>query len=180
MIRSIAVGLLVAVAAAGLGTLAAPAWAEDPAGEPAKEARPAKRPEARLWWNDPAVVEKVGLSGEQRAQMDQLHETYKGEKKNAARSSNARHRFVEALEQGDVERARSELDSWSEGERAQVRAGGKLKIEVLSLLSGEQRKALASAYPRLIRKNWVPRASWEPRPAAKLPAGKQQQEEPAN
>jgi hypothetical protein len=79
-----------------------------------------------------------------------------------------------------MDRARKELDSWSEGERALVQASGKLKIEVLSLLSEEQRKALASAYPRLIRKSWVPRPSWEPAPPPKRPVGKKQQEKPAN
>ena len=177
MIRSIVVGLLVALATAGLGMLSPSAWAADPADEPAK---PAKRAEARLWWNDPAVVEKLGLLGDPRAQMGQLFETYLSERKNAARSSNARKPFLEALEQGDMERARSKLDSWAEGERAGVRAGGKLKIEVLSLLSDEQRKALASAYPRLIRKSWVPRSSWEPAPPPKRPVGKKQREEPAN
>jgi Spy/CpxP family protein refolding chaperone len=177
MIRSIAVGLLVAVAGAGLGVLSAPAWAQEPTVEPAK---PAKRPEVRLWWNDPAVVEKLSLSGEQRAQMDQLFGTYLSERKNAARSKNANKRFLEALEQGDGERARKELDSWAEGEQGLVQAGGKLKIEVLSLLSEEQRKALASAYPRLIRKSWVPRPSWEPAPPPKRPAGTKQQEKPAN
>jgi hypothetical protein len=112
--------------------------------------------------------------------MDQLHETYKEERKDAARSSNARQRFLEALEQGDTERARRERDSWAEGERAQVRAGGKLKIEVLSLLSEKQRKALASAYPRLIRKNWVPRISWEPRAKPKRTVGEQRPGEPAD
>ncbi len=174
MIRSIALGLLVALAVAGLGMLSSPAWAADPA------AQPAKRVEGRLWWNDPAVVEKLGLPGEQRAQMDQLFETYLSERKNAARSRNADKRFLEALEQPDMDRARKELVSWSEGERALVQASGKLKIEVLSLLSQEQRKALASAYPRLIRKSWVPRPSWEPAPSAKRPAGKKQQEEPAS
>ena len=79
-----------------------------------------------------------------------------------------------------MDRARRELDSWAEGERALVQAAGKLKIEVLSLLSEEQRKALASAYPRLIRKAWVPRASWEPAPPPKRPADRKQREKPAN
>jgi Spy/CpxP family protein refolding chaperone len=177
MIRSIALGLLVAVATAGLGTLSAPARAADPAAE---QAKPAKRPEAGLWWNDLAVVEKLGLSGEQRAQMDQLFETYLSERKKAARSKNADRRFLEALEQPDMDRARRELDSWSEGERALVQASGKLKIEVLSLLSGEQRKALASAYPRLVRQTWVPRPSWQPRSAPKRPRGENEPKEPAN
>jgi Spy/CpxP family protein refolding chaperone len=175
MIRSIAAGLLVAVATVGLGTFSNTARAEDPAAEPAK---PAKRPEPRLWWNDPVVVEKLGLSGDQRAQMDRLFQTYESERKDAARSSSARKRFLEALEQGDMDRARSEVDSWAEGDRAMVHAGGKLKIEALSLLSQEQREALASAYPRLIRQNWMPRPSWEPPP--KRPAGRTQPEKPAD
>jgi hypothetical protein len=110
--------------------------------------------------------------------MDQLFETYRSERKNTARSSSARQPFLEALEHGDMEGARSKLDSWAEGERAAVQAGGKLKIEVLSLLSQEQREALASAYPRLIRRAWAPRPSWEPRPTR--PAGRKQREKPAD
>ncbi|MBW1687937.1 MAG: hypothetical protein JRS35_23115 [Deltaproteobacteria bacterium] len=79
-----------------------------------------------------------------------------------------------------MDRARKELDSWSEGERALVQASGKLKIEVLSLLSEEQRKALASAYPRLVRRSWAPRPSWQPRPAPKRPLGQNEPKEPAN
>jgi Spy/CpxP family protein refolding chaperone len=177
MIRSIALGLLVALATAGLGMLSSSAWAADPADEVAK---PAKRVEAQLWWNDPAVVEKLSLSDDQRAQMDRLFETFKSERKNASRSSNAQGRFLAALEQGDMDQARNELDSWAEGERAQVQAAGKLKLEVVSLLSEEQREALESAYPRLIRKNWMLRASWEPRQPSKRPAGRSEPEEPAN
>ena len=171
MIRSIAVGLLVAVATVGLGTLTAPARAEDP---------PAKRAEAKPWWNAPTIFENLLLSGDQRAQMDQLFETYRNERRNAAQSSNARDSFLEALEQGDGERARRELDAWMEGERALLQATGKLKIEVLALLSEEQRKAMASAYPRLIRQNWMPRRSWEPPPQQKRPDAKRQPKRPAN
>jgi len=174
MIRSIALGLLVALAVAGLGMLSSPAWAADPA------AQPAKRVEGRLWWNDPAVVEKLGLPGDQRAQMDQLFTTYQTERKNAAASRGARARFLEALEQGDMDRAREELASSAEGEQAMVRALGKLRIDVLTLLSEEQRKALESHYPRLIRQSWMPRPSWEAPPLPKRPAGKKQRQNPAN
>jgi ParB-like chromosome segregation protein Spo0J len=177
MIRPIVLGLLLALA-----TFSSPARAQDPVDEPAKPARQAqaKRAEARLWWNDPAVVEKLELSGDQRAQMDQLFETYLSERKKAATSSNARKPFFAALEQGDMDGARRELASWAEGERAGIQAGGKLKIEVLELLSEEQRKALASAYPLLVRKAWAARPSWEPAPAPKRPAGPTRQEKPAN
>jgi Spy/CpxP family protein refolding chaperone len=174
MIRSIAVGLLVAVATAGFGALSASAQAADPADEKARQAR---RPETRLWWNDPAVVEKLSLSNDQRAQMDQLYETYRNERKNASRSSNARVPFLEALEQGDMDQARKKLDSWAEGDRAHAQATGELKIGVIALLSEEQRKALETGYPRLIRQSWVPRASWERPPR---PAGRKQQKKPTD
>ena len=88
----------------------------------------------------------------------------------AARTGPAR--FHEALEQGDGDRARRELDAWADRERAGVRAQGDLKIGVLSLLTEQQRKALASAYSRLIRQTWMPRPSWEPRPPQNLQPGK--------
>jgi len=161
MNRSIAFGLLVALATAGLGMLSAPAWAAD------KPAKPAERAEARLWWNDPAVIEELSLTGDQRAQMDGMFETYKGARKRAAREANARQAFRKALEQGDEDRARRELDSWAEGERALTQAIGDLKIGVVSLLTEEQRKARASAYPHLIQTNWTHRSSWEPPPRPK-------------
>jgi len=179
MIRSIALGLLVAVATAGLGTFSAPAWAVDPAD---KQAKPGKRAqqERRLWWNDPAVVEKLSLSGDQRAEMDRLFETYRSAQKSYAQQGNARTAFHEALKQGDAERARKELASWVKREGVLVQAAGELKIGVLSLLSEEQRKTLASSYPRLFPQPWMPRASWEPQPRPKQPAGKKQPRKPAN
>ncbi len=65
MIRSIALGLLVALAVAGPGMLSSPTWAADPA------AQPATRAEARLWWNDAAVVEKLSLSKDDAYSMDE-------------------------------------------------------------------------------------------------------------
>jgi Spy/CpxP family protein refolding chaperone len=143
MNRSIAFGLLVALATAGLGMLSAPAWAADP-----------------------AVIEELSLTGDQRAQMDGMFETYKSARKRA-REANARQAFREALGQGDEDRARRELDSWAEGERARTQATGDLKIRVLSLLTEEQRKIRASAYPHLIQTNWTHRPSWEPPPRPK-------------
>jgi Spy/CpxP family protein refolding chaperone len=177
MIRSITVGLLVAVATAGLGVLSAPAWAADPANE---QARPAEGAETRLWWNDPAMVEKLGLSGDQREQMDLLFETYRSAQKSHSKTRAIRTAFYEALKQGDAERAPKELASWAEGEAGLIRALGELRIGVFSLLSEEQRKTFVSAYPRLLPQPWGPRASWEPRRQPKRPVGEKQQKKPAN
>jgi Spy/CpxP family protein refolding chaperone len=158
MIRWIALAWTVALASAGLGTLSASAWAADPAD------KPAKRPETRLWWNDPTVVEKLSLTGDQRAEMDELFETYRNTRKSSAAASGLPTGFYQALEQGDADRARTALASWAETERARIQTMGDLKIGVISLLSEAQRKTLASAHPPLIRQVWTPRASWEPRP----------------
>ena len=170
MVRSIAFGLLLALATTGFGTFSSPARAADPADE---QARPARRAERHLWWNDPSVVEKLSLSEDQRVQMDGLFETQRNAGKIPASQSDARKAFHQALRQGDVDRARKELASWAERQRAVIQASGEFKIGVLSLLSGEQSKALASAYPRLIEQPWTPRASWEGRPQQRRPAQKQ-------
>ena len=177
MVRSIAFGLLLALATTGFGTFSSPARAADPADE---QARPARRAERHLWWNDPSVVEKLSLSEDQRVQMDGLFETQQSARKRLPSQSDGRRAFHQALKQGDVDGARTKLASWAEEQRAAIQASGEFKIGVLSLLSGEQSKALASAYPRLIELQWMPRASWEPPPRPKRPAGQKQPSKPAN
>jgi len=170
MVRSIAFGLLLALATTGFGTFSSPARAADPADE---QARPARRAERHLWWNDPSVVEKLSLSEDQRVQMDGLFEPQQSAGKGLASQRDGRRAFHQALKQGDVDGARTKLASWAEEQGAAIQAMGEFKIGVLSLLSGEQSKALASAYPRLIEQPWTPRASWVGRPQQKRPAQKQ-------
>jgi Spy/CpxP family protein refolding chaperone len=126
------------------------------------------------------VIEKLSLSGDQRAEMDRLFETYRNAKRSRAKQGKARTAFHEALEQGDEERARKQLASWAEAEAALIQALGKLKIGVLALLSEEQRKTLALAYPRLLPQPWMPRPSWASPPRPKRPVRNKQENQPAN
>jgi hypothetical protein len=75
MIRSITLGLLVALAAAGLGTFSLPVQAQDPASEQAKPGKRAQQ-ERHLWWNDPAVIEKLALTADQRSEMDRIFDEF--------------------------------------------------------------------------------------------------------
>ena len=172
MIRSLTLGLLIAVAAAGLGAFSFPAQAQDPAEEQAEPAKPAKRAaqERRHWWNDPAVVEKLGLSDAQRSTIDREFEAFQNGQGERGAVRQAQDAFYEALVQGDDDRARSKLDTMVSKMRKPAEALGALKIRVFSELSQEQRDLLASDYPSVVRQAWTPRASWKGGKGQKRPA----------
>jgi Spy/CpxP family protein refolding chaperone len=174
MIRSIAFGLLLALATTSLGTFSSHARAAGPADGQAKHPRrTSANANGHLWWNDPSVVEKLSLSDDQRAQMDGLLETNNNQRKTQLGLAKLRGEFNEALKQGDVDQARKGLASWAEEQKAVIQALGELKIGVIPLLSPEQRKALSSAaYPQLIQTPWTPKARWGARPQRERPVQK--------
>jgi Spy/CpxP family protein refolding chaperone len=153
-------GISLAVAALALALGAAPAPAQQAPGRPAALGGGAGAPGGHLWWNDPEVGEKLSLTVEQRARMDELYR--KVQQQNEARGNPvaARDAYLAALREGDMERARTRLAAWADAEDAALRGMGTLRIEVLSLLSAEQRKALASLKPDLIGVPWNPRHAW--------------------
>ena len=63
--------------------------------------------------------------------------------------------FHETLVQGNWKDARRENEKVAKTAEASVRLRGKLKIDVLSVLSAEQHKTLVDGYPRLIYKPWM-------------------------
>jgi hypothetical protein len=178
MIRSIALGLLIAVASTGLGTFPFPARAQDPAEEQARPARRAQQraaQERRHWWNDPAVVEKLGLSDAQRATIEREFEVFQSAQGNRGGAREAQDAFYEALVKGDSDRARSKLDEMVRKMREPAEALGALKIRVFSELSQEQRDLLASEYPGVVRQAWTPRASWKSGMGQRRPARPRQE-----
>ena len=159
--------LLVGILALGLA--APPAPAQQPEGKPdaapAAQAAP-KAPRGHLWWNDDELVAKLSLSAEQRKQMDALFEKFQKQRANPAQHREA---FHAALRQGKLDEARKELAAWADSESAQVRAAGGLKLEVLSLLSAEQRTQLQAMHPNLVGAVWVPRPAWVAQPGRPRP-----------
>lgn len=115
----------------------------------------------QLWWNDPALVEKLALTKEQRAKMDALL----AKQPAVPRIDELAATFQNALEHGNTEAARRALAAWADASRDTVRARGALKIEVLSLLTEPQRKQLAALEPDVIARAWKPRRSWLKEPA---------------
>lgn len=112
---------------------------------------PGPQDKKALWWNDPGVIKVLSLSDEQRATMDVSLRAYR-EKLPSDRRPIA---FHEALVQGDWQQARRENDKVAGMAEKSVRMRGNLKIDILSMLSEEQKGLLVDGYPQLIYKPWA-------------------------
>jgi Spy/CpxP family protein refolding chaperone len=128
-----------------------------PTAAPKKEAR-AKAPipggpkdEKALWWDDPEIVKALSLTDEQRGKMGEYLKAYRKKVPQARRPET----FQETLVQGDWAAARKESEKVVQSAAESVRMRGALKIDVLSLLSKEQREILVDRYPRLVYKPWT-------------------------
>jgi Spy/CpxP family protein refolding chaperone len=106
--------------------------------------------EDALWWNDPEIVKALSLTEEQRKKMGEYLKAYR---ENVPQDRQPEE-FHETLVQGDWEAARSEGERLAKSAATLIRMRGTLKIDVLSLLSKEQREMLIDRYPRLIYRPW--------------------------
>ncbi len=103
-----------------------------------------------LWWNDPAIVKVLSLTDEQRNKMGEYLKAYRKKVPENQRPE----AFHETLVQGNWKNARFEIAKVTKLAETSVRMRGTLKIDVLSLLSEEQREMLVDRYPRLIYRPW--------------------------
>jgi Spy/CpxP family protein refolding chaperone len=103
-----------------------------------------------LWWNDPKMVKALSLTDEQRQKMSDKLASYRKQVPQDRRPD----AFHEALVQGEWKDARSESEKVAKLAEMSVQMRGTLKIDVISLLSKEQRELLVDRYPRLIYKPW--------------------------
>jgi len=103
-----------------------------------------------LWWNDPKIVKSLSLTDEQREKMGEHLKAYHAKVPRDHKPET----FQESLVQGDWKAARKESERLAESAATSVRMRGALKIDVLSLLSKEQRETLVDRSPRLIYKPW--------------------------
>ncbi|MGI9591044.1 MAG: Spy/CpxP family protein refolding chaperone [Myxococcota bacterium] len=108
------------------------------------------------WWNDPRLVEALGLGEEQREKMDGIYKKYLEERPSPTERGNRREPFAEALVAGDMKTAQKKLDELVQETSAPVRAHGELKIQVLSLLTTEQQAKLAADHENVIKRSWIP------------------------
>jgi len=103
-----------------------------------------------LWWDDPKIVEALSLTDEQRKKMTEHVTSYR---KNRPRDRKPE-AFQEALVQGDWKAAKSQNQKLAESAAEAVQLRGKLKIDILSLLTKQQLESLNDQHPRLIYQPW--------------------------
>jgi Spy/CpxP family protein refolding chaperone len=106
--------------------------------------------ENALWWNDPKIAKSLSLTDEQREKMGEILKVYRQKVPQDQRPE----AFHEALVQGDWKAAHGESEKLAKSAETSVRMRGTLKIDVLSLLSDEQREILVDRYPRLVYQRW--------------------------
>ena len=142
------------------------------AGSSGAQAPNAKGPQApsakgqgpTLWWNDPMIVDEISLTAQQRQKMDAAYEQFHKRTSEGPRTGDLRNEFFEAVEAGDWKRGRSILETWREQAVVPIQAMGDLKLEVMPLLSAEQREKLMASYPRIVKRQWRPVVRWAGKP----------------
>ena len=122
----------------------------------ADRARGAERMVSRMWWNQTAKTAGLGLSETQRQQMESLFLDYLKAREEAIKDQKGHFQaFGDALAAGDpekIQRAGEELEA------AMALPASKqidMMIEVVSLLSPEQRKTLVANNPKVLSRLWV-------------------------
>jgi Spy/CpxP family protein refolding chaperone len=106
--------------------------------------------ESTLWWDETPVVKALSLTDEQREKMGEILKAYRKKVPQDVRPE----AFHETLVQGNWKAARGESEKLAKSAETSVQMRGTLKIDVLSLLSKEQRETLVDRYPRLIYQPW--------------------------
>jgi Spy/CpxP family protein refolding chaperone len=112
---------------------------------------------ARLaWWNHPDIVEAIGVRADQKGEMDRVMSRHvEGHMAAAEKRQKLGATFQDALKSGEWDAARkhaSELrDAIAQGWYNQAL----LKIEILQVLTKEQREKLAAEHSDLLIRPWM-------------------------
>ena len=135
--------------------------AESPS--PAEKRRRARRAEdlsKRIWWNQEAVIEKLGLEEAQRRRMDELfHAFVERDERLRERQKELVETFYTRLESGDWEGAERAINALAADRAEQVKDQPLMKIEVIELLTPEQLSRFQAEYPNLFRQPWLRRTA---------------------
>ncbi len=118
----------------------------------------------RVWWNNPDKISELKITDEQRAQMDVHLVDYHGSLGEQRPLRRIRAEFNDALVSGSWEEAHKLSAELVEGIEHSTLRKNDLKIQVMGLMSGEQRELFATEYPRLLKRPW-PRTKTSRSPA---------------
>lgn len=141
--------LILVLAAAGIS---AELHAQEPSPPPQRQGRPA----SRIWWNQPRHIEPLKLTAELRQAMDERFATHLDERRRQGQRYLAlRKEMGELLAAGKWEEARAKAAQASEVFAGISRAEAEMVVEVIQLLTPEQRNRLREEFPRLLSRPWL-------------------------
>ncbi len=110
----------------------------------------------RIWWNRSTFVTTLQLTEQQRHKMDAfLLRALESQRAAQAQFEAKRAAFEAAVTKGDWEAARKAAADARGGLANVWEIQSGLTIDVLSLLSAQQRQDFISKYPQLLRRPWM-------------------------
>ena len=132
---------------------------------------------SNIWWNQDSKIKALSLTEEQRSKMDAHLEAYLDARRVYATEKEAYQDFKDALGSGDMEAAENAREKILKNLDAPMRLQLDLMITATGELTADQRKQVASDYPKLFTRPWVrftPSRSGRPasdRPSARAGGG---------
>ena len=148
--------LLVIASLLALPSTAARAADEDKtAPKAAPTASAIDRVVSHMWWNQTPKVAAIGLTADQRAQLDALGRAYLEARRDRTGQRDALAAFSAALKQNDFEAARKHAQALADASAEPHLAQAEMMIDALKLLSAEQRGKIAANFPGLLEGPWM-------------------------
>lgn len=117
-------------------------------------ARPAPSP--GMWWNQPRFADGLGLTAEQRGDLDRLLEQHLAQRREAVETYQERRlELARAVSAGDWAEAREAGGRAAEAAAGLSRAETDLVVAVMQRLTPAQREEVAEEFPILLRRPWL-------------------------
>lgn len=111
---------------------------------------------ANIWWNQTRKIEEIGLSEEQRAQMDASLKAYlESRAESLKKQREALSNFGTRLVQGEQEEVQQSGNELFELMSMPIRQQVDMMIDVAAMMTPEQRQQLVARYPMLFSRLWV-------------------------
>ena len=104
--------------------------------------------------------------------MDAAFEKFSSQRGDPKERRAAQQAFEEDLRKGNWEEAEKRLEAIGRAAADPITSNGRVRIEVLRVLSDEQREKLVAENPVLLRQHWSPRMNWAPQERLRKRQGK--------
>jgi Spy/CpxP family protein refolding chaperone len=108
-----------------------------------------------IWWNKQRVIKQLQLTQEQRQHMNALliaHLDWAGKQQSQKELKGSLHQALAIGDWGSAQRISGQMSTQAaQSTRRQI----ELKIDVLALLSNEQRQIVSEQLPRILKQPWL-------------------------